>query len=116
MNYLVQLKLADRPTTPQEGIIFIEQVILPTLELCKKLEAEKKIVAGGPLSGAIALSLIINAESAQELDNLVSSLPVWPQMETTVTPLSTFDVRIQAVRARLEGLKIEQLKTQGGAR
>lgn len=111
MNYLVQMKLADRPTTPQEGINFIEQVILPTLELLKKLEADQKIVAGGPVSGAIALSLIVDAESSQELDNLISSLPVWPQMETTVTPLSTFDVRIQAVRTRLE-----QLKAQGAAR
>jgi len=110
MNYLVQLKLVDRPTTSQEGIVFIEQVILPTLELCRKLKTEKRIVAGGPLSGAIALSLIVKAESAQELDNLISSLPVWPQTETTVTPLSTF-VRIQAVRQRLE-----QLKAQGGAR
>ena len=116
MKYLVQLKLADRPTTPEEGIAFIEQDILPTLELCKKLEVEKKILAGGPLSGAIALALIVNAESAQELDRLVSSLPVWPQMETTITPLSTFDVRIEAVRARLEQLKTQQFKTQGGAR
>ena len=109
MNYLVHLKLAERPATPQEGIVFIEQFILPTLELCKKLEAQKKIVAGGPLSGAIALSLVVNAESAQELDDLISSLPVWPRMETTVTPLSSFDSRMQAVRARLS-----QLKTQGG--
>jgi muconolactone delta-isomerase len=110
MNYLVQLKLASRPDTPQEGIVFIEQFILPTLELCKRLEADKRIVAGGPLSGAIALALIVSAESAEQLDDLITSLPVWPRMETTVTPLSTFDVRMQAVRAR-----IEQLKTQGGA-
>ncbi len=109
MNYLVQLKLASRPDNSQEGIVFIEQFILPTLELCKRLEAEKKIVAGGPLSGAVALSLILSAESARELDDLITSLPVWPRMETTVTPLSTFDVRMQAVRARLE-----QLKAQGG--
>lgn len=111
MNYWVQLKLAGRPTNSQEGIVFIEQFILPTLELCKKLEAEKKIIAGGPLSGAIALSLIVSAESAQELDDLITGLPVWPRMETTVTPLTTFDGRMQAVRARLE-----QLKTQGGDR
>lgn len=109
MNYVVQLKLANRPTDQEEGIVFIEQFILPTLERCKKLAAEKKIVAGGPLSGAIALSLIVSAESAQELDKVITSLPVWPLMETTVTPLSTFDVRMQAVRARLE-----QLKGQGG--
>jgi muconolactone delta-isomerase len=116
MNYLVQLKLASRPDTSQEGIVFIEQFILPTLDLCKRLEAEKKIVAGGPLSGAIALCLIVSVESVQELDDLITSLPVWPRMETTVTPLSTFDVRIQAVRSRLEQLRLEQVKTQGGAR
>jgi muconolactone delta-isomerase len=114
MNYLVQMKLVSRPDTLQEGIVFIEQLILPTLELCKRLEAEKKIVAGAPLSGAVALSLIVSAESAQELDGLITSLPVWPRMETTVTPLSTFDVRMQAVRARLEQLRREQVMTQGG--
>jgi muconolactone delta-isomerase len=111
MNYLVQLKLASRPDTPQEGIVFIERFIVPTLELCKRLEAEKKILAGGPVSGAVALSLIVNAESVRELDDLITGLPVWPRMETTVTPLTTFDARMQVVRARLE-----QLKTQGGTR
>jgi len=109
MNYLVELKLATRPANPQEGITFIEQFIVPTLELCKKLEAEKKIVAGGPVSGAIALSLIVKAESSQELDELITSLPVWSRMETTVTPLNTFGGRMQAVRT-----KLEQLKAQAG--
>jgi muconolactone delta-isomerase len=40
-------------------------------------------------SGAIALSLIVSVESVQELDDLITGLPVWPRMETTVTPLST---------------------------
>jgi muconolactone delta-isomerase len=92
----------------------MEQFILPTLDLCKRLQSEKKIVAGGPVSGAIALSLIVSVESVQELDDLITSLPVWPRMETTVTPLSTFDVRIQTVRSRLEQLR-GQVKTQGGA-
>lgn len=109
MNYLVQLKLANRPANPQEGISFIEQFILPTLELCKKLAAEKRILARGPLSGAIALSSIVSAESAQELDALIVSLPVWALMETAVTPLS-FDGRTQKVRALLG-----QLKARGGA-
>jgi len=54
---------------------FIEQNVLPTLELCKRLEAEKKIVAGGPVSGGIALAMIVRVESIQELDELVESLP-----------------------------------------
>lgn len=107
MKYLVQMKLASssRPATPQEGIAFIEQIILPTLELCKKLEAEKRIIAGGPVSGSVALSLVVNADSAQEVDDIVTSLPVWPRMETTVTPLNSFEGRMQAVRVRLDELK-----------
>jgi len=51
------MKLADsgRSRSPEEGLSFIEQYVLPTLEICKKLEEEKKIVAGGPVGGAIAL-------------------------------------------------------------
>ena len=114
MNYLVQMKLASRPANPQEGKALIEQMILPTLELCKKLEAEKKIVAGGPVGGSIALSVIVSAQSAEELDGLITSLPVWPLMETTVTPLATFEIRAQEVRLRLEQMK-QQAKAQAGA-
>jgi len=108
MQFLVDMKLAayGRPTGgPQDGITFIEQFILPSLELCKKLEDEKKILAGGPANGAIRLIMIVSAESAQELDELIESLPIWPQMETTVTPLTSFNGRMVAVRPRLEHLK-----------
>ena len=108
MQYLVDMKLAayGRPTGgPQDGISFIEQFILPSLELCQKLEVEKKILAGGPANGAIRLVMIVNAESAQELDELIESLPIWPQMETTVTPLTNFNGRMVALRPRLERLK-----------
>ena len=78
MQHLVQMRLAShsRPNTPQDGITFIESCIVPTLEMCKKLEAEKKILAGGPMSRAIAIALIVEAESALELDDLIERLPV----------------------------------------
>jgi hypothetical protein len=84
MKYLVQMKLANssRPATPLEGVAFIEQFILPTLELCKRLEAERTILAGGPASGAVALALIVRAESIEELDDLITGLPGWPRMES----------------------------------
>ena len=120
MQYLVQLKLSSsaRPMTPEDGIAFIEQFIFPTLELCKKLQEEKKIAAGGPVSGTVALALIVNAETAQELDDLITSLPVWPRMETEVTPLTTFDARRQSLTARLEALKAQtrEMPTAGASR
>jgi muconolactone delta-isomerase len=107
MEYLVEMKLADsgRSTSPQEGVSFIEQFVFPTLEACRKLQEEKKILAGGPLSGAIALALVVRAESIQELDELIESLPIWPRMETTVTPLTSFEGRMVAVRLRRERLR-----------
>ncbi len=107
MDYLVQMKLAagSRPSSFEEGAAFIEQFILPTLERCRQLEAGNKIVAGGPLGGSVALALIVRAEDNREVDRIVESLPVWPRMETTITPLISFDDRLQAVRTRLEQLR-----------
>ncbi len=109
MQYLVQMRLtpSGRPATSADGVAFIEQFILPTLELCKKLQDEKKILAGGPMSGAVVLVLIVNAESARELDDLITSLPIWPRMETDVTPLTTFEERALTLRPRLERLKAQ---------
>lgn len=108
MQYLVQLRLSSsaRPMTQEDGIAFIEQFISPTLELCKRLQEEKRILAGGPVSGAIALALIVNAETARELDDLITSLPIWPRMETEITPLTTFENRASMLRSRVEQLKI----------
>ena len=110
MQYLVQMRLANsaRPTNEQEGAVFIERFIFPTLEKCKELQAEGQILAGGPVSSAVALALIVNAHSAQELDDLVTSLPIWPRMETKVTPLTTFDDRMQSLWPRLAQRKAER--------
>jgi muconolactone delta-isomerase len=109
VQYLVQMRLVPqgRPVTIEAGAEFIERYIFPTLELCKKLRDEKKILAGGPMSGAIALVLIVDADSARELDDLITSLPAWPLMETAVTPLTTFEARAETLRPRLERLKAE---------
>ena len=107
MQYLVDMRLADsgRSTTPAEGLTFIEQYILPTLDLCERLEREGRIVAGGPVSAAVALSFIIRADSAREIDDIVGSLPVWPRMITAVTPLTTWKDRAAALGPRLERLR-----------
>jgi muconolactone delta-isomerase len=116
MQYLVQMRLANpsRPTTADEGLIFIEQYILPTLERCEELQSHDKIIAGGPVSGAVALDLIVNADTAQGLEEVITSLPVWPLMETTITPLTVFNDRRQAVLAIRERLTT-QVGGGGGA-
>jgi hypothetical protein len=103
MRYLVDMRLTSpaRPKTPEEGANFIQQVIFPTLALCEKLTSEGKIVAGGPVSGAVRLVLIVEAESALELDSTIEHLPLWPLAETEVTPMTTFDGRRQNLQSLL---------------
>jgi hypothetical protein len=49
MQFLVQMKIVPegRPRSVAEGEIFFKEFIRPTLELCKKLANEEKILAGG---------------------------------------------------------------------
>ena len=94
---------------------YLEQLILPSLEACETLLDEKKIRAGGPAVGAIRLMFIVSAESAQERDELVSRLPIWPRMETTMVPLTTFGGRATSLRPKLEGLKAMVQKQSASA-
>ena len=107
MRYLIEMKLSGsaRPKVPQDGVFLIERYILPSLEICRKWQVERKLLAGGPVSGSIQLAVVLEVESAQELDELIESLPLWPLMETTVIPLTTFEGRIQAVQSKLKQLK-----------
>jgi hypothetical protein len=121
MEYLVDMRLADsaRSTNVAEGLVFIEHYILPTLDLGEKLAADHRILAGGPLSGAIGLAFIITADNAIEIDDVVAGLPVWPRMVTTVTPLTTWSARRHALQSRLARLRAGTLpgepRDTGGA-
>ncbi len=93
MEYLVEMMQATFTKTPEEGIAFIEIYILPTLAYANKLKAEKKIIAGGPVAGQIGFAFIIEADSVQEVDEVLESMPIWPRMKTTVTLLTSFEGR-----------------------
>src|SRR6266498_1936514 len=109
MEYLVEMTLAALPKTPEEEIY-----ILPTLALAKKLKQENKIISGGLMVGKVGIAMIIKADSAQELDGIIDSLPVWSRMQTTVIPLTSFEGREIIVKQLLETTKkrIAEAKTQ----
>src|SRR5215471_971820 len=110
MQYLVQMKIVAqaRPSSLVEGLAFFNEYIHPTLQLCKKLQDDGKFLAGGPISGNIGLVLLVHADSAKELDDLITSLPVWPRMETDVTPLTTFEDRALSIQQRLNVARQQQ--------
>ena len=104
MLFLVELdapRSSAVPTT-EAARAFIEGVIFPTITRAEQLLSEGKIVAGGPVAGRISLRLMIEAETAEEVDRLVTSLPLWTVAETRVTPLITFAERRAHVQTLLE--------------
>ncbi|MEO6548643.1 MAG: muconolactone Delta-isomerase family protein [Ferruginibacter sp.] len=105
MEYLVEMRQGTFITSPSDGIAFIEIYVKPTLELAQKLKTEGKIIAGGAIAGEIGFSFIIEAETAQDIDNIIESLPIWPRMKTKVTPLISFEGREQTIKNRLEAIK-----------
>ena len=112
MQYLVQMKIVAqaRPASLAEGLTLFNEFIRPTLDRCRELQDQRRILAGGPMSGAIGLALIVEADSARELDEVITGLPVWPRMETEVTPLSTFEDRALSIASRLS--ETQQTKTE----
>jgi muconolactone delta-isomerase len=112
MLFLVELdhvKSGVMPT-PEAGRAFIEQIIFPTLARARQLVAEKKIVAGGPVTGRIALRFIVEADSPQEVDRIITSLPLWTVADTRVTPLIEFSDRQIHVQMLLDMLTTRMSK------
>ena len=107
MLFLIELDhvKSGQALTPEQGRIFVEQVILPTLALAEKLATEKKIVAGGPAAGRIGLRFILDAGSLPEVDKLVKSIPLWPLSETRITPLVAFADSRESAQVFLTNLK-----------
>jgi muconolactone delta-isomerase len=62
------------------------------------------------MSGTIGIALIIETGTVKELDELLTSLPVWTRMETTVIPLTTFADRAAAIEDRLRILQEENAR------
>jgi len=90
MRYMVSGSEGPGFASPEEAVEILEEVVLPTFDALMKLEARKKIVAGGLPVGDRAFVFIAEAASNEELDRLLRSLPAWGVLEWHVTPLQSF--------------------------
>jgi muconolactone delta-isomerase len=107
MKFLVELDhpKTGQPTTEESTRGFIERIIFPTLAKAEQFVKDGLILAGGPVAGRIALRFIVDVESPQQLDQLVTSIPLWALADTRVTSLIEFSDRrthVQAIVERLE--------------
>lgn len=90
MKYLVSGSEGPGFASPEEAVEILEEVILPTFDALMKLEAKKKIAAGGLPVGDRAVVFIVEAASNEELDRLLRSIPAWGVLDWHVTPLQSF--------------------------
>ena len=105
MRYLVTGSEGPGFSSPKEIVEVLEKEILPTFDALTKLEAEKKIVAGGLPVGDRAFVFIAKAASNEELDRLLRSIPAWGVLKWHAAPLQSF-----AGRAARERDIVRQLK------
>jgi len=90
MKYLVSGSEGPGFASPEEAVEILEEAILPTFDALMKLEAQKKIAAGGLPVGDRAVVFIVEAASNEELDRLLRSIPAWGVLDWHVTPLQSF--------------------------
>ena len=104
MKFLVELDhpMSGNPLTEESAHAFIDGVIFPTLSRAEELVKEGRILAGGPVAGRIAIRFIAEVESSNELDQLITSIPLWTVADTRVTPLIEFSDRRAHVQTLLQ--------------
>jgi muconolactone delta-isomerase len=106
MRFLVTIDGSDvGANMPPERLAQLQdQMIIPGIEKLTQWEQEGRIHGGG-YTGARGAVFMVDADSSEEVDQLVTSLPHWGLVKVDVKPLiSTTSMleRIQRMRQRFE--------------
>ena len=104
-KYLVVASEGPGFASPEETMQVLEKGILPTFDALHKLEADKKIIAGGLPVGERKFVFVLEASSNEEVDQILRDIPSWGVLKWQVTPLQSFDGRAQMETNILAELK-----------
>jgi len=104
MKYLVIGNEGPGFFSSEEAIEMLENIVLPAFDELEELEGEGSIVGGVPV-GERAFAFIVEADSHDDVDRTLRSLPIWSALEWEVTPLQDFESRAQQEREILKDLK-----------
>ena len=105
MKYLVIGSEGPGFASPEESVEVLEKGVFPTFDALLKLEAEKKILAGGLPVADRALVFILEASSNDEADQILRDIPAWGVLKWKVTPLQSFAGRANYERSLVEEIK-----------
>jgi len=106
LKFLVMGKAIEYggPMNPQDFIMVAENVFLPSIQMIKQWEDNKKIVGGLPV-GQRAGVMIIESASAEELAEKMQSLPFWALNTWEVIPLQSFESGVENVKRQIANAK-----------
>ena len=104
-QYLVTGSNGPGFTSPEEQVGVLEKGILPTFDKLMKLQADKKILAGGLPVGDRAIVFIVDAASNDEVDRMLRALPAWGALDWKVVPLQTFKARAAIDQDTVDAVK-----------
>jgi muconolactone delta-isomerase len=105
MRFLVTIDGSNVAGMPPERFVqVLDQMIVPGVEKLAQWEQEGKIHGGAYTAGRGGV-FIIDADSSEEVDQLLTSLPHWPVLKVDVLPListSSLLERALAIRERVQ--------------
>lgn len=105
MKYLVVGSGGPGFASSEEALAVLENIIMPSFDLLIRLEEDNKILGGGLPVGDRAFVFIAEAESHDELDKLLRTIPMWGSLDWEVTALQTFSGRAEQERKIVDVLK-----------
>ena len=99
MRFLVTLVGSNLEGMPPERLgQVMDQMIIPGIEKLAQWEQEGRIHGGG-YTAARGGVFMIDAESSEEVDQLVTSLPHWGLLKVDVKPLISTTALLERARA-----------------
>ena len=107
MRFLVTLDGSDIGVgmPPERLGQVVEQMVVPSIEQLSQWEQEGKVHGGG-YTAARGGVFIMDADSSEEVDQLVTSLPYWGLVKVEVKPLISTSSMLE--RARAMGQRLQE--------
>ena len=98
---------ADGPgfASGEEALAVLENGIIPMFDQLVELKKKKKIIAGGLPVGSRRLVMIVEADSHDEVDNMLRDLVAWGVLKWKVTAFQPLEARAAKERSVVKELK-----------
>ena len=105
MRFLVTIDGSDLGVgmPPEQLVQVIDQMVIPSIEQLAQWDREGRIHGGG-YTAARGIVFMIDADSSEEVDQLVSSLPYWGLVKIEVKPLISTSAMLERGRAMIQRL------------